>query len=184
MSYCGFVSIYISLLDLSFPLFPFENLLFSYDMPYILVKCTCPKLYLYGLSCKTSWSWSSSSLALTWLYTLYNCVLASEMFRDAQRIRNCICNLPGLFVISCYALESLMKILEIFKQSELNTGKSILLLEVDILSQRLYYISYRCLWCAIHIYCLIINWHKAKLVSVTSSDGCKHQFLEARFVTT
>ena len=48
MPYCVFVLIYISLLDLSFPLFAFENLLFSYDMPYILVKCTCPKLFLNG----------------------------------------------------------------------------------------------------------------------------------------
>ena len=102
-----FVSIYISLLDLPFPLLAFETLLFSYDIPYILVKCTCPKRYLNGLSCKTRWSWSSSSMALTWLYTLYNCVLASEMFRDAQQIWNYICNLRSLFVISCYALCSL-----------------------------------------------------------------------------
>ena len=158
---CRFIFLYLTFLFHCLLLSLF-SLVMIY--PIFLSKCTCPKRYLNGLSCKTRWSWSSSSMALTWLYTLYNY----------------ICNLCSLFVISCYDLCSLSNedtrnlwtIIVKYWQIHTSIGRFIYPI-------RLHHMSYRCLWCYPYIagYTVYwsLSWHKAKLVSVTSFEGCTHQ---------
>lgn len=108
------------------------------------------------------------------LYTILCLLLrCSETHNESEVIVIC----PISLLLAAISLDSLMKIYKY-----LNTHSQVLAnpcfhWEVDILSQRLYYISYWCLWCyhmSLVTLCLL-SWHKAKLVSVNSSEVCTHQ---------